>query len=149
MSALARQPGRNAKLCDEASDKDAAVANHGANKEKCFVGFCGSKIRWSIGAPILLAEFDVSGGTAPLPIDRADLSREGAKVRSRTWKLAKCARRPGEKDSKSSQEVFWGFGIALIKMESFRYLPSMISQNYEENPPLGRLGFVTFLFASK
>jgi len=94
MSALARQPGRNAKLCDEASDKDAAVANHGANKEKCFVGFCGSKIRWSIGAPILLAEFDVSGGTAPLPIDRADLSREGAKCEAEhgSWQSARAGR---------------------------------------------------------
>ena len=80
-------------------------------------GSAVQKLDGSIGAPILLAEFDVSGGTEP-PIDRADLSREGAnKVQSASASknLRQCARRPGEKDSKSSQEFLWGFGIALIK----------------------------------
>ena len=78
----------------------------------------------------------------------ADLSREGAKCEA---EQKFCASKRAGRARKIQRVLKSFFGVLVLahKMESFRYLYSMISQNYEENPPLGRLGFVTFLFASK
>lgn len=151
MSALARQQrvGMRSFVRDEATRTRQLPTTEQTRKNASWRSAV-QKLDGNIGAPILLAEFafDVSG--EPPHRYRSIVLICHVKVQSAKPSkiLRQCARRPGEKDSKSSQEFLWGFDIAL-KMESFRYLYSMISQNYEENPPLGRLGFVTFLFASK